>query len=79
MLDTGFNIPVICEKRLQLACFAARTYNLVGRGLSRDALNRDRLKSLNMITNQLLSLKILIKCLELINYLVSLRLWKPFA
>ena len=44
IINPGFNIPAICEKRLQLACFAARTYDLIGRALSQDALNRDRLK-----------------------------------
>ncbi len=42
--NPGFNIPAICKKCLQLACFAAKTYNLIGRSLSQDALNRDRLK-----------------------------------
>ena len=42
--NPGFNIPAICEKRLQLACYAARTYALINRGLSQDGLSRARLK-----------------------------------
>ena len=44
MNNPGFNIPAICEKRLQLACYGARTYDLIGRDLSQDALSRFRLK-----------------------------------
>ena len=44
MSNPGFNIPAICEKRLQLACYGARTYDLIGRDLSQDALSRFRLK-----------------------------------
>ena len=42
--NPGFNIPAICEKRLQLACYAAKSYALIGRQISQDALSRDRLK-----------------------------------
>ena len=44
MSNPGFNIPVICEKRLQLAYYGARTYGLIGRDLSQDALSRFMLK-----------------------------------
>ena len=42
--NPGFNIPAICEKRLQLSCYAARTYALIGREITQDALSRIRLK-----------------------------------
>ena len=42
--NPGFNIPAICEKRLQLACYATKSYTLIGRQISQDALSRDRLK-----------------------------------
>lgn len=44
IVDPGFNIPAICEKRLKWAAYAARSYQMVGRVLSQDGLNRARLK-----------------------------------
>ena len=40
MSNPGFNILAICEKRLQLVCYGARAYNLIGRDLSQDALSK---------------------------------------
>ena len=65
-----YNIPAICEKRLQLARFAARTYDLIGRGLSQDALNRDRLKLFEQHYKLVSEHRIQIRCLGLINHLV---------
>ena len=44
MTNPGFNIPAICEKRLQLACYGVRLYHLIGRDHSQDGLSRARLK-----------------------------------
>ena len=44
VMDPGFNIPVICEKRLKWAAYGAKIYTMIGRPISHDALNRDRLK-----------------------------------
>ena len=42
--NPGFNIPAICEKRLKWAAFGAKVYHMIGRHISHDALNRERLK-----------------------------------
>ena len=42
--NPGFNIPAICEKRLKLACYAAKSYALIGRTINQDSLSRARLK-----------------------------------
>ena len=44
IVNPGFNIPAICEKRLKVACYAAKSYALIGRTINQDGLNRDRLK-----------------------------------
>ena len=45
VVNPGFNIPAISEKRLKWAAYGAKIYRLIGRPLSYDALNRDRLKA----------------------------------
>ena len=42
--NPGHSIPAIAEKRLKLACYGARIYRLLGRAITADGLNRDRLK-----------------------------------
>ena len=42
--NLGHSIPAIAEKRLKLACYGARIYRLLGRAITADGLNRDRLK-----------------------------------
>ena len=44
IVDPGFNIPAICEKRLKWAVYAACCYQVVGRTLTQDGLSRMRLK-----------------------------------
>ena len=44
VINPGFNIPAICEKRLKWAAYGAKIYNMIGRPISHDALNRERLK-----------------------------------
>ena len=44
--NPGFNIPAICEKRLRWAAYGAKIYNMIGRPISHDSLNRERLKEL---------------------------------
>ena len=44
IVDPGFNIPAICEKRLKWAAYAARCYQMVGRTLTQDGLSRNRIK-----------------------------------
>lgn len=44
IMDPGFNIPGICEKRLLLACYGAKLYHSIGRNLSQEGLSRARMK-----------------------------------
>lgn len=42
--DPGHSIAAICEKRLRLACYGARLYDLIGRPIAADSLSRARLR-----------------------------------
>ena len=44
IMNPSFNIPAVCEKRLKWAAFGAKVYDMIGRPISHDALNRERLK-----------------------------------
>lgn len=46
IVDPGFHIPAICEKRLKWAAYGARVYRMIGRPIDHDSLNRMRLKAL---------------------------------
>ena len=39
----GHSIAAICEKRLRLACYGAKLYELIGRPIEAESLSRDRL------------------------------------
>ena len=45
IVDPGYHIPAICEKRLKWAAYGARIYQMVGREINYDSLNRLRLKA----------------------------------
>ena len=45
MVDPGFHIPAICEKRLKWAAYGARIYHMIGRNINHDSLNRLSLKA----------------------------------
>ena len=44
IVDPGFSIPAICEKRLKWAVYGAKMYRLISRPIGHDSLNRARLK-----------------------------------
>ena len=41
---SGHSIPTICEQRLMFAAYGAKVYDSIGRNITTDGLNRDRLK-----------------------------------
>ena len=43
--NPGHSVPAISEKRLKLACYGAKIYNLLGRNITSDSLSRARLRS----------------------------------
>ena len=42
--DPGHSIPAISEKRLKLACYGSRIYDLIDRPITADSLSRNRLR-----------------------------------
>lgn len=46
IVNPGFHIPAICEKRLKWAAYGAKIYHMIGRTFDYDSLNRNRLKAL---------------------------------
>ena len=40
----GISIPSICEQRLQIAAYGAKTYNSIGRSITTASLSRERLR-----------------------------------
>ena len=42
IVNPGFNLPEICEKRLKLACYTVISYGLIGRTINQDGLSQDR-------------------------------------
>lgn len=42
--NPGFSLSAICEKRLKLACYTAKCYNLIGRVIDQISMNRMRLR-----------------------------------
>ena len=42
--NPGYSIPAICEKRIKWAAYGSRLYALIGRTVTADLLNRDRLR-----------------------------------
>ena len=41
---TGHSIPTMCEQRLKIAAYGAKLYNSIGRNITTESLNRDRLR-----------------------------------
>ena len=42
--NPGYAIPAICEKRLVSAAYAAKIYAMIGRDITMNTMNRERLK-----------------------------------
>ena len=45
MVDPGFHIPAICQKRLKWTAYGARMHQMIGRNINHDSSNRLRLKA----------------------------------